>query len=360
MEQTQQFVIVLGADAAGGEGLARVALAKIGTWFKGKQKIRITAEMLRQVVANFRKEGTGEVPIDYDHAIEYAAGEGQPVPAAGWIQGIEDAPDERGILWGSVKWTPRAGEMIRAQEYKYFSPVMNPAVRDNKTGEQQGWTLTSAALTNIPVLQELPAIALSKAGWAEEIERGDAGDEEAKRVVKLILADRVARTVRVVAEDGAESTLPVEGLEAPPEVLRLSEVKRAADGRFDFASVGQGEKLIAGEVVRAMEAQRELDGAVKAGKILPAQRGQFEKIALADLDGFRTLVASMKPQVDMGERGTGADGSGQSTERAVDAEITAKIEAKIVASQGKLGWNEAWKLVLGENPDLARRRKEAM
>src|ERR1035441_3938689 len=152
------------ATQLAGATTKRLPIAMMGVRYKGKQKIEITRPMLDQVVANHRKRDTGEVPIDYDHGIETAAGMGGPVPAAGWIKSIEDAPDAKGILWGTVEWTPKAAEMIRAGEYKYISPVIDPGVRDNKTGQPQGWTLTSAALTNTPVLQGMPALVLSAAG----------------------------------------------------------------------------------------------------------------------------------------------------------------------------------------------------
>jgi phage I-like protein len=42
------------------------------------------------------------IPIDYDHATDFAAPQGNPAPAAGWITefAIRD-----GALWGRVEWT---------------------------------------------------------------------------------------------------------------------------------------------------------------------------------------------------------------------------------------------------------------
>lgn len=347
---TLSYVIALSAAAA------RMPIAQLGVRYKGKQKIEITRAMLADVVANFRKLDTGEVPIDYDHAIEIAAGGGAPAPAAGWIKGIDDAPDKNGILWGLVEWTPRAAEMIQAGEYKYISPVIDPTVRDNKTGDAQGWTLTSAALTNQPVLKGMPALVLSETGWS----RGDA--EKEKSVKKVILADRVARTVRLVADDGTESTMEVEGLEAQPKVLRLSDVRRDAKSQeYDFASLnldGEG-VLVAGEVFRAQQAQMVLSEAVKSGKILPAQRAPYEKMALADLAAFQTLVASMRPQVDLTTRGTGAT-EGEPVEGAVMVEIGTLVKARIAASEGKTQYGEALRLVLADRPDLAKAYKATM
>ncbi|HEY9141660.1 MAG TPA: phage protease [Bryobacteraceae bacterium] len=192
----------------------RLPIAQLGVRYKGKQKIEITRPMLAEVVANFRKRDTGEVPIDYDHSIETAAGSGDAVPAAGWIKAMEDAPDAEGILWGTVEWTPKAAGMIRAGEYKYISPVIDPNVRDNKTGAPQGWTLTSAALTNTPVLQGMPALVLSDAGRVDGIgqEAGqvssndwDVVQVEISRRVKLTMAahslDYAAALQRLMLDD---------------------------------------------------------------------------------------------------------------------------------------------------------------
>jgi phage I-like protein len=340
------------------DGRKRVPIAQLGVRYKGKQRIEITRPMLADVVRNFRKLETGEVPIDYDHSIEFAAGNGDAIPAAGWIKAIDDGPDRAGILWGSVEWTERARKMIAGREYKYVSPVIDPAGRDNKTGEPQGWTLTSAALTNTPVLKGMPALVLSEAGWES---RGDA-EKEKKRVVKIVLTDRAAGKVKVVADDGSETTALVEGLEAPPKVLRLADVKRDAKSQeLDFASLDcNGETLVAGEVFRAQQAQMALSEAMKAGKILPPQRAAFERMALSDLPAFRELVAAMKPQIELTTQGT-ADAEGAPEGDAVGAQLAAAVRAKISASEGGgLDYGEAMRLALSENPGLARAYKATM
>ena len=340
------------------DGKARLPIAQLGVRYKGKQKIEITRPMLAEVVANFNKRDTGEVPIDYDHAIELAAGSGDAVPAAGWIKSIDPTPDAQGILWGSVQWTPKAAGMIQAGEYKYISPVIDPSIRDNKTGDPQGWTLTSAALTNQPVLQGMPALVLSEAGWQQD--RGDAVAKE-QNVKKVILADRAARTVRLIADDGTETTMAVEGLEVAPKVLRLSDVKRDATSQeYDFASLVCGEGvLVHGEIFQAQQAQTALSEAVKAGKILPAQRAAYEKMALSDLTSFRELVASMKPQIDLKVRGTGAtEGAAQAGSAAL--QVSTLVKEKITASQGKTPYGEAMRLVLVEHPELAKTYKAEM
>jgi phage I-like protein len=347
-----RFVVVLGEI---GEGLVRIPLAKLGRWWKGKQKFAITRQDLETVVANFRKKANGEVVIDYDHSTEFAAGQGQPAPAAGWLKSIDDGPDASGVLWGQAEFTEKAREMLASKEYKYISPVIAWGTRNKTTGEQQGATITSVALTNQPVLEEMPAIALSE-GWV--VETTTEVREEKAMVKRLILADRVACMVRAVLEDGTESMLSVEGLTPEPKIVLLSDVKRAADGRFEFSTLPEGKDVvIASEVVRAMTVQSELDAAVKDGRILPAQRTHFERLALSDLAGFREIVKTMKPQLELSERGIAGDGAGLSELAKVEGQIDAKAREKISANTG-LQYHEALKLVASENPDLDRRRTQ--
>lgn len=337
-----------------GETLTRIPLALLGRFVKGAQKFAITRETLTDVVKNFRKRLAHTV-IDYEHASEHPedAG-GGPVPAAGWIQAVDDAPDDHGVLWGQAEFTTRARKMIEEKEYRYFSPVIDWGARDKKTGEPQGATLISAALTNRPFLEGLPAIAMSDAEWANEIGRGDA-DRGREKTVKIILTDRVAGMARVVADDGTEQTLTVEGFEPQPKVVRLSDVKRGSDGRYDFSKLPHEDGvLIAGEILRAMETETVLDDAVKAGKILPAQRTAFAKMALSDL---REVVESMKPQVNLKALGTGAT-EGEAAEGAMQVRLSEAVKAKIASA--KVEYPTALRMVLSENPDLEREYKAGM
>jgi phage I-like protein len=63
---------------------------------------------------------TAGVPIDYDHATDFAAPKGRPAPAAGWIRELEERD---GALWGRVEWTPHGVKAITSREYRYISPV---------------------------------------------------------------------------------------------------------------------------------------------------------------------------------------------------------------------------------------------
>lgn len=339
------FVVLLASVPE--TGLVRIPIAKLGTWYKGGKKFVITAADLQSVVSHFRAKANGEVAGDYEHGSVFNAGSGDPIPACGWLKAIDDAPDSGGVLWGDVDFTEKARQMIAAKEYKYISPVIAWGAKDKATGQPTGAMLTSWALTNAPLLDQMPAIAMSE-GWVAESATG----EETIMVKKLVLADRAAGTARAIHEDGTETLHAVEGLEAQPKVLHASELQRNQDGCINLAALDNlpAGTLIGFDVLHALNVQRELDAAIQSGKILPAQRAFYEKSAANDLAGFRQLVASLKPQVDTTERGV----AGTGTEALSPGDrLAALAEAKMVATQG-MQYSEALRLVATENPELAK------
>jgi phage I-like protein len=66
------------------------------------------------------------VPIDCDHATDYAAPSGLPAPSMGWIRSFEIRSGE---IWGSVQWTKLGLEALSFGAdgspplYRYLSPV---------------------------------------------------------------------------------------------------------------------------------------------------------------------------------------------------------------------------------------------
>ena len=161
----------------------------------------------------------------------------------------------------------------------------------------------------------------------------------------------MAEEKKVTQEGGGASA-------TEPKIIHLSDVKRGADGRLDFAGIETGANIvIASEVLTAMEVQRELDGAVKAGKITPVQRPYLERLTLSEIQGF---LAAQTVQVDLSEHGfAGSGGEGGGDLKMVDR----KIEQLVAASQKadpKLEYDQALSLVLSEHPELKAQRRELM
>lgn len=83
-----------------------------------------------------------DLPVDYDHQIEYSRENGRPAPAAGWIKNLFV---RAGAIWGKVEWTERARAHIEAREYRFLSPVFVHGVTERDVRR-----IDSVALTNNP------------------------------------------------------------------------------------------------------------------------------------------------------------------------------------------------------------------
>ena len=156
---------------------------------RGTQPFAFTRQTFDQIVANFRQnpqynagaDGVGEaevIPWDFEHASQMYAADGtiptDGAPAQGWIRELKvmNAQDGKAQLWALTLFLPTALEYIKAGQYKWSSVSVILQAVDVVTNENIGALLTSVALTNIPVLQDLEALAASaKAGRELRVSR---------------------------------------------------------------------------------------------------------------------------------------------------------------------------------------------
>ena len=165
LEPKKVELAAIGSDQSG-ETIYEHPIALTGEWVKG-EKFSITLADLEAIERNFSKRGNGEVNVDYDHASENpTVAAGGPIPSAGRIVGTRiRAVNSHHVLFGHFVFTPKAKGMIADKEYRFISPAIDWAYKDKKSGEAQGATLTSVALTNKPFLDELPALQLRETYW---------------------------------------------------------------------------------------------------------------------------------------------------------------------------------------------------
>ncbi len=151
-------------------GLTRTPIAAIGSWVKDGDSFSIGPADFQKIWLNFQKLGADgrekdDVVVDYSHATVYPElAQGGIAPAAGWLKAIVQPKPGDALLYGDIEFTDKARAMIAAKEIKYISPVICWSWPDKRTGEDQGPTITSLGLTNIPFLEELPALTMSDRG----------------------------------------------------------------------------------------------------------------------------------------------------------------------------------------------------
>jgi len=418
-----------------GAQLREIAVAVPGSWVKGDHSFSIKKEDLADMARNFEKRKNDMIVIDYEHASEQPeVAKGGPIPGAGWIHKLAVSNQQSAVsklkadgcvLSAFVEWTPQAEEMLRTGQYRFFSPAIDWGARDKETGEPQGATLTSGALTNHPFLEELPPIMLSDGtvitiselptANQKQVDRGYPSHGDEKGVVTMAeekdrknedpeekLADagdpetmsdeessgeghglpmlRVHKGRAGTKHEGhhifsaggkmlgcmsekslgayAKKHLGAGAEKASEEAsnvtkLILSEV--AKDGKLNnqrASELAAESKITLADYIRAQEAEKLVEGAVQAGKILPKDRAFFFRDALERPAEFAEYVKGAAQAVKLGVRGFG-EAEGMSPDQEVTALTKKLIEEK------KLEYPTALKQALSENPGLAERYRAA-
>lgn len=278
------------------------------------------ADPARVIAATEALGLTAGVPIDYDHATDFAAPKGRPAPAAGWIR---ELAERDGALWGRVEWTPHGAKAITSREYRYISPVFQYSPDGAVT------RLLRAGLTNNPNLYLTAISARAVAGMgapgaevqhgrragtaagAELGQGGEAMDTLLHQLCEMLgLGDdtspeEVLAAVRALNEsahgdedeggerDGAQGDDRDDDRDAG--AMQAAGAGGGADPAR-YVAVAQFQRVL-GElnqlrVERARErAERAVDDAIKAGKLIPAQRQWAISYCQADFKGFGAFAA---------------------------------------------------------------------
>lgn len=294
------------------------------------------------VIAHSMAAAAGNrLPIDYDHAIDLAAPEGRPAPAAGWITAMET---REGAIWGRVDWTEDGARAVQSRHYSFISPVFTHGKADGVIAR-----VVRASLTNSP---NMVLTALNAAN--PRTEENDMDEDLV--TVRQALGLQDDADGKAIA---AHATVLSSALSAVRQALRLKDdvdpagiathatTLAAANETHKTAlaavrqALGKGETASADDLVAAIQIkgatndelkgtvtalQAKVDGLAKAerdraldalqaqGKITPAERDHFAKIQAGDPETFKALMAArpavLKP---------GAGEQGQQQERGAAA-----------------------------------------
>ena len=258
-----------------------------------------TAEHAQQMVENFGRFNSKPF-FDLDHCSIWGE-----TRAFGWVTGLEARAD--GVWVTGVQWTESGLALLTSGEYKYFSPAWywndsNPYSAD---GEEIGCRLISIALTNTPQyynadnlskrnreiramdfmtkLREL--LGLPPEATEEQILTA-VGELKTKADAAPSATDQTAANANKAIADAVRSELGLKA-DAPIEAVQTALASRkpkAGDKTLQ-------EKFDELQAERAMEkAERLVDEAIAARKIVPAQRDSSIKWAAKDPEGFSEWV----------------------------------------------------------------------
>lgn len=204
------------------------------------------------VQSNFTSRAI-DLPIDWEHATQRRAPQGEPAPAGAWIKNLEI---RNGALWGQVDWTPRGELQVENKEYRFLSPVFD---YDDET--KRIVRMVSAGLTNIP---NLVMTALNQ----EQME--NAPVKPSPELLKLLGLPETATAEQVFTATTAKLNATNQALNT--ELGNLERfVPRADYNALESRALNAEQALTthkAAEHTKAVDAA--ITQATQAGKITPA------------------------------------------------------------------------------------------
>ena len=194
--------------------------------------------------------------------------------------------------------------------------------------------------------EELIGVADFAEGW--EAKHGDG--EDVKKLAE-VCASEIGLPGMSFVDIAA---LVKRGIDAPlDQFAALSE--SIHDGRINLLEAGKladAGRVSFSTVLRAQEAERRVDAAVKAGKVLPKNRAHALKLALSDAAVFNALVEQARPVVDLRSHGHAGGGEQPTAQQALMAEVNA------YAKDNKCSLSVALSDITKRNPDLWRQYSE--
>ena len=331
-----------------------------------RRGVKVTKKALEEMIKNFNANilnlKPNELQVNYSHE---SWGE-----AAGWITELRIKGK---YLEAQIRWTPAATQKITDEEFRYFSAEFAPAWENVETQEVHTNMLLGAALTNIPFVPGMKAVALSDVENTEEsififtnssqmnfkeLLTAFQGNKKVSLSEATILRTMLnslesgkeefeadVKAIETLAQANADA-LEKSDLEAKAAVTKLTEDLASATEKLSSGDVNhemtqlKSDLKLSQTTTKALQSQVDamqfnqrktevsarVEELAKVGKILPKDKQATIDLALSQgneekQNTFLDYLDAMAPKVDFSETGSAA--AQDATEEAKVAKITA-------------------------------------
>lgn len=223
-----------------------------------------------------------DLVIDFDHATELKAPNGDEAPAAGWVPVNKLQLRDDGSIWGPTEWTPRGKAAVANRDYRYLSPVLvfekvSRRIRSlSSIGLVNKPNLLNTALNfQQPTIEEVPTMLK-------------------KILVKLGLTETATEEQALNALGTLQSNLQTALNRA--ETPSLEKFVPRADYDQALTRANNVEQKLKERDQADLEAalNTEIDAALAAGKIVPATKDFYVAMCRQEggLDQFKKFAAA--------------------------------------------------------------------
>lgn len=326
-----------------GAALKNVEIFAVGEW-RGSKAIKVTGEMLDQILANFEElnskvSGFG-VPLKIGHKDE------QGMPAMGWMSALRREGDK--LVADFTDVDPAIVDAIAKRRYNSVSVEIYPRVSYGGKTYENVLGGVAALGAEWPAVKGLKPLSASLfAGQGEKLELF----KEIATVTTTFTAEQhEAILASAVAKAKADVTAELQGKVTAAEnratlaETALKTMREEAENKEIADIIAAAEKD--GRVVPGNKAKFVAMGETLRKATYSDAKGRADAIA-----GFKALVEALPKTVTFGERGRseadGAAAAGQKVADQIDTEAKA-----LMAQDSKLTYAEAVTKVFALKPDL--------
>ena len=268
-------------DIAGGDVVVSLAVGVGGPaspapqWIKIAPRGRITTRRggtysfdPEKLSARFQSDGVS-IPIDFEHATVHLASKGERADAIGWIDALEARQDG---VYARVEWLDAGKAALSARTHRYVSPTFQKEPDGTAT-----W-FHSVALVTAPDLMNMPALAHA-APFTQPQPEKPMTTENSTNFAALAAALGLAADANEAAVLSAIADL--KGGKVSKEIHEETLAQLSAASAKLNALEAQGRKA---------KVDGLLDEALKAKRIVPAQRDAYAALCSTD-EGFEQVKA---------------------------------------------------------------------
>ncbi len=286
-------------------------------WADGRQMdFLFTPEDAQEVI---RRVQMPELPIDYEHRSQSPVDNG-PVPAAGWFQ-LEARPDG---LWAvNVRWTETAANLLRAGEYRHWSPVFWDEDGHIRQLDMIGLTNQPATVNQMPLV----ASALGDSMREKLIRILGLAEDASEEQIEAALAELQNRAGQL---EQAQALLAEAGIQAPIGSDEAhGQAMAAAANALLAARVSELEAELATLRTQALEGEAEavIEAALAEGRIHAASRDYW-------LERYRQNPRAVRAHLASLRAGAAVPTTPLTRQAATPADPLSETEKAIIAQTG--------------------------
>lgn len=231
--------------------------------------------------------------FDWNHAAALQAPMGGPAPAAAWCD-LEMKDD--GLYAVNIDWTPQGKKDVEEGSYKYISPYF-----DYDPDSREITTLTNAALTNLPALKQMEALA-SQTAQVPQPQPPKVNDMDRKALLASLGLPETATDTEMNAKVAHLSQFQKQMLSTTGAQSELEAMTSMLSLRAQADQVKLLQKQLEDQKVEGVKKEREalLSAAISEGKLEPGSdlRKHLDSQPLESVKVMLSALPAKKTQVE--------------------------------------------------------------